>query len=320
MSTILLGLRPHNVLEGKLEEVRAIAPARIVLQTLDAESIEAALEEIEIAVGDMPRDLLPRAHALRWMQQWGAGADWLMRHPEAVEMDFVLTNASGVHAVPISEHIIAFLLSFARGFPRAMRAQVQGTWTPFEREHVFELAGKTMVLVGVGAIGEQTAQVAAALGMRVLGVRRRPDIGVTGVEAMVGPDHLPSLLPDADFLVITAPLTPETRCMVGEAELQRMKPTAYIVNIGRGDTIDEGALVRALQDGRIAGAGLDVFTEEPLPVDSPLWNLDNVIVTPHYSGQTPRYDERAWEIFLDNLRRYEAGEPLRNVVDKRLGY
>jgi len=156
--------------------------------------------------------------------------------------------------------------------------------------------------------------------MRVLGVRRDATVGAPGVEAMVGPNRLLDLLPEADFLVLTVPLTHETQGMIRERELRAMKPTAYVVNIGRGGTIQEDGLVRALREGWIAGAGLDVFEAEPLPEDSPLWAMDNVIITSHYAGLTPRYHERAMGIFMDNLRRYQAGEPLRNVVDKRLGY
>ena len=137
---------------------------------------------------------------------------------------------------------------------------------------------------------------------------------------MIGPERLAEALPEADFIVLTVPLTPDTRHMIGERELRLMKPTALIVNIGRGGTIDEAALIRALAEGWIAGAGLDVFEKEPLPPDSPLWRMENVIITAHYAGATPHYSERALAIFLDNLRRYKTGEPLRNVVDKTLGY
>ncbi len=321
MRTILLDFRSGTLSEPQIAQVRAAAPDMQLLVTRDRDEIERALDDIEIAAGWFPRDLLLRARNLRWFQQWGAGANWLLRYPEAAELDFVLTNASGVHPIPISEHILAFLLAFARGFHRAMRAQGRNEWIPpGQQEGLFELAGKTMVLVGVGAIGARTAQVATALGMRVLGVRRDPTVGVEDVEMMVGPDRLLDLLPEADFLVLTVPLTHETQGMIGERELRAMKPTAYVVNIGRGGTIQESALIRALQEGWIAGAGLDVFETEPLPEDSPLWGMDNVIITSHYAGVTPRYHERAMAIFLDNLQRYQAGEPLRNVVDKKLGY
>ena len=175
-------------------------------------------------------------------------------------------------------------------------------------------------VIGVGAIGEQTAELSVALGIRVLGVRRNPEIKPPNISAMYGPDQLLDVLPQADFVVLTVPLTQETRSMIGERELRAMKPTAYLVNIGRGETVDQDALIRALQQGEIAGAGLDVFTPEPLPRDSPLWEMENVIITGHYAGMTPEYDKRALEIFLENLARYHAGQTLINVVDKKLGY
>lgn len=319
--TILLGFEPGTLSEAQLAQVQEAAPGMRILVTRDRGEIEAALDGIEIAVGGLPRDLLPRACNLRWFQQWAAGADWLLRYPEAVNLDFVLTSASGVHPIQISEHVFAFLLAFAREFHRAMRAQGRRKWIPQDRHaDLFELAGKTMVLIGVGTIGAQTARVATAFGMRVLGVRRHPGVSVPGVEAMFGPNQLLDVLPEADFVVVTAPLTRETQGMIGERELRAMKPTAYVVNIGRGGIIREDALIRALKEGWIAGAGLDVFESEPLPEDSALWGMDNVIITSHYAGITPHYNERAMAIFLDNLRRYRAGEPLRNVVDKRLGY
>jgi D-2-hydroxyacid dehydrogenase (NADP+) len=321
MRTILLGFEPGELSEQQMVQVGAIAPDMRVLVTRDQGEIEAALDEIEIAAGGFPRDLLTKARNLRWLQQWGAGADWLLRHPKAVELDFVLTNASGVHPIQISEHILALLLAFARGLHQAVRAQDRHEWFSYEQQRgVFELTGKTMLLIGVGAIGERTARAARGLDMRVLGVRRHPAVGSPCVEAMFGPDQLLDVLPEADFVVLTIPLTHETRGMIGERELRAMKPTAHIINIGRGGTIQEDVLIRALREGWIAGAGLDVFETEPLPEDSPLWDVDNLIITAHYAGASPKYTERAMSIFLDNLCRYRAGEPLRNVVDKKLGY
>jgi phosphoglycerate dehydrogenase-like enzyme len=241
MGTILLGFEPGTLSEAQLAQIRAAAPDVRVLVTRDLAEIESVLDEVEIVAGRFPRDLLPRARNLRWFQQWGAGADWLLRHPEAVGLDFVLTNASGVHPIPITEHILAFLLAFARGLHRAVRAQERGEWIPKDQlEGLFELAGKTMLLVGVGAIGERTATVVRALGMRVWGVRRNVAAGVPGVEAMFGPDRLLELLPEADFVVLTVPLTHETQGMIGEQELHAMKPAAYLVNIGRGGSLARG--------------------------------------------------------------------------------
>jgi phosphoglycerate dehydrogenase-like enzyme len=321
MRTILLAFEPDKLPDEWLAQVKAAAPDMRVLVTRDRADILAALDEIEIAVLYFPLDLLPRARNLRWYQQWAAGTDWLLKHSEAVDLDFILTNTSGIHAIPISEHIFALLLAFGRKIARAVHYQARGEWMPDEEKRgVFELADKTMALVGVGAIGERTARVAKAFDMRVVGVRRRPGKSVSHVDAMYGPDDLLDVLPEADFVVLTVPLTSETRKMIRERELRAMKPSSYLINIGRGGTIDESALIRALQKGWIAGAGLDVFEEEPLPADSPLWGMENVIITAHYSGFNPYYDERAMAIFFDNLQRYRAGEPLRNVVDKKLGY
>ena len=326
MSVILLGIQPEALEASDRRRIRELAPEMELLVTEGRDELEAALPRIEIAARRFPHDLIPRASSLRWMQQWGAGTDWLMRYPQVAQVDFVLTNASGVHAIPISEHILSLLLAFGRQLDLAIRAQVRREWRQPQGMNgdpgrpVFELAGKTMLVIGVGAIGARTAEVAAALGMRVWGVRRDPTIAVPHVEAIHGSERLPELLPGADFVVLTVPLTRETRGMIGEPELHAMKPSAYIVNIGRGATIQQPALVRALQEGWIAGAGLDVFEREPLPADSPLWEMENVIVTAHYSGRTPRYEERAMSIFLDNLQRYVEGKPLRNVVDKGVGY
>src|SRR5690606_33393510 len=238
---------------------------------------------IAIAAGGVPHALLSAMPRLRWFQQWGAGADWLLRYPEVQELPFVLTSASGVHAIPISEHILALLFAFARRLPQAFRFQQGRRWGAPDWDHLFELAGKTLLLIGVGAIGARTAQVAAALEMHVIGVRRDPGRTAPGVSEMHAPDALLDLLPRADFVVLTLPLTPETQTLITARELARMKSSAIIVNIGRGGTIDEPALIDALAAGRIGGAGLDVFAEEPLPADSPLWGMDNVIITCHYA-------------------------------------
>jgi phosphoglycerate dehydrogenase-like enzyme len=320
MAVVLLGYEPEALASEDLARIRALAPGKEIRVTEDRSEIEGIVDEIEIAARRFPRDLFSRAHNLQWFQQWGAGADWLMRYPEVKELGFVLTNASGVHTIPISEHILALLFAFARGLHTAVRDQVQRRWQKAPQDAIFELAGKTMALIGIGAIGERTAEMASALGMRVLGVRRNPELNAPGVETMFGPDRLSEVLPQADFVVLTVPLTPETEQLIGEQELRAMKESAYIFNIGRGGTIDQDALVHSLREGWIAGAGLDVFEREPLPQDSPLWQMDNVIITSHYAGRTPHYEERAMAIFLDNLQRYEAGLPLRNVVDKKLGY
>jgi phosphoglycerate dehydrogenase-like enzyme len=318
--TILLSFPPGRLSDEDVARIRAAAPETRVVLTRDREAIRTMLDEVEIAAGSFPRDLFPEAHNLRWYQQWWTGVDWLMRHPEVAGMDFVLTNTSGMQSIPISEHVFGLLLCFARDLHRAVRAQARHEWISFRQQHLFELARQRLLLVGVGAIGVRVARLAEALGMEVWGVRNHPERDAPHVAAMFGPAQLLELLPQVDSVVVTVPLTEETRGMIGARELQAMKRSAHLINVGRGGVIEEPALIRALEAGEIAGAGLDVFEEEPLPADSPLWDMENVIVSSHYAGLTPHYNERALEIFLDNLDRYRAGEPLKNVVDKKRGY
>ena len=318
--TILIALDPANIHPEQMERIRSAVPDGQLMINDNREKIEPLLGEFEIVAGHIPAQWIERMPKLRWYQQWGAGTDWLMHHPDIAKKDFILTNASGVHAIPISEHILAFLLAFARSLPAAIRAQEKKQWVRDIQPAPFELAGKIMLLVGVGAIGRRTAQVASALGMRVLGVRHDAKKTVPNIERMFGPEQLEEALPEADFVVLTIPLTEKTKGMFNARAFEKMKPSAYLINIGRGGTVNDADLIQALQAGQIAGAGLDVFAREPLPPDSPLWDMDNVILTSHYSGSTPHYDERAMEIFIDNLERYKQGQPMRNVVDKQRGY
>jgi len=320
MSTILIGFKPGVLTDAQLEQVRRAAPDVRLVVTPDRDEMAAVLDDVEIAAAMVPGSLVAAAPRLRWFQAWGAGVEWVLQYPAAVERDFILTNTSGIHPIQMTEHVLALMLALARRLPEAMHAQAGRTWRHLENAEVFELAGKTMLLVGVGVIGRRTARAAAALGMRVLGIRRTPSGRLPGIERVAGLESLQDLLPEADFVVLLTPLTPETRHLIGERELHLMKRDAYLVNVSRGGVVDEAALVRALREGWIAGAGLDVFEREPLPADSPLWDLRDVVITGHYGGASPAYDDRAFEVFLDNLHRYRAGRPLRHVVDKRRGY
>lgn len=319
MNTILIGFKSGVLTDAQIDRVRQAAPDMRLVVTPSHDEMAAVLDDMEIATALVPGSLLVTAPRLRWFHGWGAGVDGLLRHPGLAERDFILTNTSGIHPNQMTEHTLALMLAFARRLPEAMRAQTGRTWRHMENNEVFELAGKTLLVVGLGAVGQRIAQVAAALGMRVLGIRRTPG-PLPDIEHVAGIEGLPEHLPEADFVVLVTPLTPETRGLIGERELRLMKQDAYLVNVARGGVVDEKALVHALREGWIAGAGLDVFEQEPLPADSPLWEMPNVIITGHYGGVSPAYDDRAFEVFLDNLHRYRAGQPLRNVVDKRLGY
>jgi phosphoglycerate dehydrogenase-like enzyme len=264
-----------------------------------------------------------------------AGIDRLLDTP-LWESDVALTTTSGIHAPNVAQYVMAQILAWANRVPRWLRTQQAGSW-PAGRWESFmpdELAGRTLGIIGYGSIGREIARLARAFNMTILvtkrDARRVADEGYTlpGFGDPTGdlptriypPEALRSVLAQCDYVVITLPLTPRTRHLFDESLLQTMKQSAYLINIGRGGVIDERALIRALQRGWIAGAGLDVFETEPLPDDSPLWDMQNVILTPHVSGFTAQYDERAVDLFVANLRRYLAGEPLINLVDREAGY
>lgn len=287
--------------------------------TADTERIRELRDRVTILAGRPPYESLEAMPRLEWYQQWGAGADWLMGHPGARDAPFVLTNATGIHSIQISEHAWALTLSLARRLPRAFDSQRNGGWFRASRREVIELHGAHALVLGYGAIGRRIAELALCFGMKVTAVKRTPaeENGTVRVETI---DALPALLPEADVVFVALPLTRETQRLLGPDELSLLKPSSLFVNIGRGEIVDERALIEALRRNDIAGAGLDVFEEEPLSADSPLRRMPNVIVTGHYGGESPHYDRRAMALLQDNVERYLRGRPLRNVVDKRTGY
>jgi phosphoglycerate dehydrogenase-like enzyme len=262
--------------------------------------------------------LLADAPCLGWAQAVSAGIDGFL-FPEFLARGILLTNNSGVHAPNMAEHVLALMLAFARDLPNMLRAGMRHEWH-HHPERAFELGGQTLCVVGLGDIGQALAARAAALGMRVTGVRRRPGLPPHGVERVTTLAQLDELLPEADHVALCLPLTAATRNLFDAERLARLKPSAYLYNVGRGELLDQSALIAALQSGRLAGAGLDVTVPEPLPRDNPLWELPNVVITSHTSGATPRYWERGTEILAENIRRYRADEPLLNLVDVDEGY
>ena len=273
--------------------------------------------------GKIAKDLLlgngfPSDTKLRWVQSWTAGINSLPLK-ELKESGILLTTANGVHSFPISETIFAFMLGLTRKIPAYIRNQQSKTWNHSGLKH--EIHGKTIGIFGVGSIGKETAKLSKAFGMKVLGFRRsgKPE---EYVDQMYTLQEMNEVLPECDYVVVTLPLTPETHQLFGAKQFTLMKPSAFFINIGRGDIAVESELVEALQSKTIAGAGLDVFEQEPLSENSPLWDLDNVIITPHTSGSTEYYDKRVIEdIFIPNLRSYLKGETLPiNLVDYDKGY
>ncbi|MBA2452118.1 MAG: D-2-hydroxyacid dehydrogenase [Chloroflexia bacterium] len=306
--------------QDHLEQIRGAYPTFDFTVQTEQDQISGALVDAGAVIGWGRYDAATLAGApeLRWVHTFGAGVDTLLS-PELIDSEIVVTNNSGVRGPNIAEHILAMMLGFARGLPEIMRYQTRREWHDAERG-VFELGGQTLGVVGLGDIGQALAWRANALGMKVIGVRRNQFDLPRGVEHVHPLDELHTFLGEADHVAICLPLTPTTRKMFGAAEFAAMKPSAYIYNIGRGAIIDQDALVTALQSKQIAGAGLDVTDPEPLPADSPLWDMTNVQITCHTSGATPYNWERGMEILIDNLGRFDRGEPLRNVVDKDAGY
>lgn len=302
-------------------------PQEPILSSLRAEKIfwkkDEYMANVEVALYSPNLDRMLTAHilkapCLRWIQQLGAGANnLLMDHPEVVESDLIVTNTKGIHAISISEHILGLMFTLSLKIQCAVRDQIKHCWG---KHTVTELEGSTVGIIGIGVIGEKTAEKAKALNMRVLGLRRNFNRTSPWVDQMFSPSSLLEMLPQVDWLVITAALTHETKDMIAERELRAMKNSAYLINIARGAILQERALLKGLRERWIAGAGLDVFEEEPLPENSPFWDLDNVVMTCHYAGNSIHRNDRMLVIFTENLRRYQSGEPLINLVDKRLGY
>ena len=261
--------------------------------------------------------LLSNASSLRWVQTLTAGAD-AVDFTDLERRGIVLTNGSGIHAINLAEHLLVLMLAFARNLPELLRRQERHEWS--QQGHQFELHGQSLCIVGLGDIGLALAERAAALGMRVTGVRRRDLPCPEYVAAVARLDTMDELLAEADHVAICLPLTARTGTVFDAGQLRALKRGGFIYNIGRGDLIDQNALIEMLADGHLAGAGLDVTTPEPLPPDNPLWDAPNVIITNHTGGHSPRRLDRFIDLLLDNITRYRASQLLRNIVDPVEGY
>ena len=326
-----------------LERIRAAAPgARIV--TVSVEGLaDGPLDDVEVMLrGWLSSEafdrLLARAPHLAWVHSATSGVERALT-PAAMERGLVVTNARGVFSRPIAEYVLMMILSVSRRLPQLLELQRERTWQPLEGA---ELRDVTVGIVGLGSIGRAVGALATAFGCRVVAVRRRPDgntvaadvpgagnaasdgdersFGEIMLDRVGGPETLPELLGESDFIVLAAPLTPETQDMINDSTLAMVKPGSWLINVARGRLIDEHALLRALREGTLGGAVLDTFRDEPLPPTSPFYDLPNVIVTPHTAWSSGRVLDRSVELFCDNLRRFAAGEPLLNVVDPAAGY
>jgi phosphoglycerate dehydrogenase-like enzyme len=319
MPVTLLMLPPQTeTTRGWAARVAAALPDLSVVVAEDLQHAGRIAPGAEAALGTMPPALLAQAWRLRWLQAPQAAPPAGYYYPELIEHPVIVTNFREIYNDHIGAHVMAFVLAFARGLHRYLPRQLARQWQPDPLDTgVVHLPGATALVVGVGGIGAEAARLAAAFGMCVVGVDARRREAPPGVAELHPPDALDALLPRADFVILTVPHTPETEGFMNRARFRRMKRSAFFVNIGRGMTTRLDDLTEALRAGEIAGAGLDVFEQEPLPADHPLWTLPGVLITPHTAGFGPHLDERRFEILLDNCRRFLAGQPLRNAVDKK---
>ena len=315
---ILIGYGLEDKLLSQITETAPGADLRVRQQgEITAEDMAWA----DIFSGWPPRRFLKDAPRLSWIHLTSAGVDRYIDPSLYASSEVMLTSSSGVYGVPMAEHAFAMMLTFSRTFHRYLRFQQEKRWEKLPDSG--ELYGKTIGILGLGDIGTEIALRAKAFGMEVWGYKRRVADKPSCVERLVsGPSGLRELLAASDYVVIVLPLTPETRNLIGQRELDWMQPHAYLINLGRGPIVDEQALIDALKAGRLAGAGLDVFEEEPLPPTSPLWEMPNVVITPHCGGVAPENDCRITEIFCHNLKLWLEGRKheMRYIVDLEAGY
>jgi phosphoglycerate dehydrogenase-like enzyme len=291
-------------------------PELEVIAGVGEEILSQGISDADIMIAwQFPIQILRKANRLRWIQLTSAGVEQLLGAREYLR-DIVVTNTRGMHAEIMADYTLATMVMLQWNFPGFIYDKQIKRW---DHRALEPLAGKTLGIVGVGAVGSEIARRAQTFNMNVIGVRRIP-LEIKDVSKMFGPDQLKEVLSLSDFVVLVVPATPETVRMIGELELRTMRQTSYLINISRGTVVDESALIEALQHGWIAGASLDVFEREPLSEGSPLWGLENLIITPHIAGELKDYPTRVMDIFGDNLLKWKAGLPLRNQIDWVRGY
>jgi phosphoglycerate dehydrogenase-like enzyme len=332
LSTIGLTTEQRQVIEQAAGDDDELIDRRCRSQ---AEMVEAATGGCDVLFTlRVPDELLKRSPQLKWVQLMSAGADHILRGLLAERNTITVTTGSGVAASTIAEYTIASMLAWAHVLPITMRAQLKREWKRTGFMDIEPMRSKALGVIGYGSIGRETARIAQTLGMDVLALKRNPEErrdsgwnppGIGDPEGTIprrwyGPDQCEQILRESDYITVTLPLTRQTRGFIGRKEIAAMRPNAYIVNVGRGEVIDQAALIEALRENRIAGAGLDVFEREPLEAESALWDLENVILTPHVSGGFKNYNGVCCDLFAANLQRFRAGQPLFNLVDRSMGY
>lgn len=306
------------------ERLRADFPELNIVHLPDYKRLDAEIADADIVIAWSIRpEQIKATRKLRWIHSPAAAVHQLM-FPELIASDIVLTNAREVHGPVAAEHVIALIFALAKKIPGSVELQQKHVWGQQilwdEIPRVREVAGATLGMVGLGSIGRPVVKSAKALGMRVIAVREHPEKGTEGADAVFGPAQINEAFAQADYIVLAAPVTDATKAIANAERLTLMKPDACLINVGRGPLVDESALAAALREKKIGGAALDVFPKEPLAADSPLWDLPNLLITPHTAALTDKLWVRHYALFSENLRRYLVGQPLLAVVNKRKGY
>jgi len=319
MPSDLIILVTHNLAPPDVQRIKAVSPSIEVIATDDQKKIASSLSEATVVFGQIKPDYLPLAKNLRWVHSPYAGVDDVL-FPEFVASDIILTCSRGLHKHQMTEHLFGLMLAFTRRLLVYRSYQSEKKWdtSPYRETHL--LANSTLGILGVGAIGTEMAKVAKGFGMHVIGLKKDPSVFVENVDVLLGPKDLLRLLQTSDHVVVVLPLTRETRNLITKKEFDLMERKPFFYNLARGAIVNTGDLIEALKRGKIKGAGLDVFEQEPLDKASPLWEMENVIITPHVGGLIPHYIREAIGSFLENLSRFVRGENLVNVVDKQRGY
>jgi D-2-hydroxyacid dehydrogenase (NADP+) len=319
-----VGFSLWNMTEERAGDLKNLFPDIHFINTPDVPALaEQIVDADALCSMRITPDLFGAATKLKWIHSVAAGIGGLMI-PEVLASDVVITNARGIFSTVMAEHTLGMMLAFSRRLLDSYRYQQHRQWaraTLGELEpRMGEISGKTLSIIGYGSIGREIARRARGFGMRILALKKDPSTGGEDADQVFTLGQLHELLKDSDFVVLALPHTPDTKQVLGEAEFKVMKSSVYVINIGRGRLIDEDALLRALRDGRIAGAGLDVFATEPLPADHPLWGEPNVLITPHSAAIFPEFWPRSLALLAENIRRFRSGETMKNLVDKKRGY
>ena len=318
MNPLVQVLVTYKLSDNQLKRILDVSPRLEVHYCPDPEQAKNFFPSAEVLFGDIPRERFAEMPSLRWVQISTVGADRFL-YPELLRSDVVLCCSRGMHKHQMTELLFGMMFGIGRSLFSYHDLQKKQEWSAEFIKQANVVWGQTLGIVGLGSIGSQMAKVAKSFGMTVIGTIRSPR-PVEFVDEVLAPEQLGKLLRNSDHVVNVTPLTPETRKMFGKKEFEMMKPTAVFYNLGRGASVDQEALIAALEEGRIKAAALDTFEEEPLPKSHPFWTAKNIFITPHVGGPVPQYNHLLTEVFLDNLRRYLDGRPLATVVDKVKGY